>query len=135
MKKKVYQELAARVNAIQNCIKTGNTEWYDKHEEIVDRIIKQYMPHGSGIDGEYSIDYNDYEKLVIHSSFHRMDKNGMYIEWIDFRVVVLPSLMFGININIHGAFGKHQDLKNEYLHEIFDHALNEEVNEDILRNE
>jgi len=64
-------------------------------------------------------------KLVIDSSFHTMNENGFYDGWIDFSIIITPSLAHGLNIDIKGKFGKkHQDLK-DYLADLYYSALTE----------
>ena len=124
---KTYQRLSRWIQAKKNCEESGNSEWYDNHSMVIDHIVRNYLPSGSGIDSGCTIDTDKHEKLVIYSSYHTMDENGFYGEWIDFRVVVTPSLSREIDLNIIGNFGKHQHLK-DYLYDTFDYALCEKVN-------
>lgn len=127
MEKRVYQQLAQAVGAWRNCVKSGNEVWRERWQERIDQLIGN-LPHGSGVDGETSFDYDTSkeDKLVIRSSFHFMNDNGMYDGWADFSLVITPSLQFGMSLHVGGAFPKrHQDVK-DYLHETFSYALNEE---------
>ena len=125
MERKIYQELASKINAMANCEKSGNTEWYDKHEDAIQEIIEN-LPHGSGIDGTTSLDFDatTENKIVIRSEYHTMNEHGYYGRWISFTLTIKPSLQFGIDLKVTGNFGKHQNLK-DYLYEVFDNALNE----------
>lgn len=123
---KLYKQLSSTINAIENCGKSGNEVWHDRHSARLQHLVDSHLPHGSGVDSGCTIDTEKFESLLIYSSFHVMDENGFYDGWIDFTVRVKPSLQFGIDLIIKGNFGKHQDLK-DYLHETFDFALNEEV--------
>jgi len=123
MKNQVYKEIAHKVTAMNNCIKSGNKEWEDKHyDRLID--IQGLLPSGSGIDAGTSVNYDHStsDKIVLDSAYHRMDENGYYDRWIDFKVTVKPSLQFDFDIKITGSFGKHQDLK-DYLYDIFDNSL------------
>ena len=125
---KNYQKLASCFNAYNNCVKSGNKEWEEKHSDTVESIIKN-LPHGSGIDGNTQFEWeksND-NKLVISSEYHVMDENGMYDGWINFTLTVTPSWN-DIDIAIKGNFGKHQELK-DYLFDTFYYALTEEIAE------
>lgn len=129
MGNKVYQKLALLAVARQNCVKSNNAEWQDKHEESIEKIINQYLPSGSGIDSGVKLDLensND-QKLVFNSSFHAMDENGYYDRWIDFTLTVKPSLSFGFTQDIKGKFGKYQDIK-EYLYDTFRESLDQLIN-------
>ena len=123
---KVYQQLSAKLGAMKNCIESGNDEWYNKHEDAVDGIVHVYLPSGSGVDSGCEIDKDHHEKLIINSSYHVMNENGMYDGWIDFRVTVYPSLQFGFRLQIVGNFGKHQDIK-DYLYDLFNEALDLDI--------
>ena len=130
MEKKVYQQLASSFNAMQNCEKSGNNEWYYKHEDTIHDIEKNNLPSGSGIDSgtQFDFDKSTDNKLVLNSSYHCMDEFGYYDGWIDFTVTVKPSLIHGLDINISGRFsdrnGKYADLK-DYLLDTFYTALTE----------
>ncbi len=110
MKTQVYKELSSRIKARQNCIDSGNDKWYDNHGTVLDHLVNNYLPSGSGIDSGCTIDNQKSDNLIIYSSFHKMDDNGMYDGWIDFTVRVKPSLIFGTTLTITGNFGKHQDI-------------------------
>jgi hypothetical protein len=128
MEKKVYQVLAYSFVAWQNCVKSGNKEWEDKHEETIKGIIDS-LPHGSGIDGTTSFDFDESreEKLVINSSYHSMNDDGYYDGWTDIKLVITPSLAFGFNLKVTGSFPRRYSDTKDYLHETFSYALSEEV--------
>lgn len=130
--KPVYQILAQKINAMQNCDKANNMEWHEKHRECIEELIKDWFPHGSGIDGDHGeFDYSkcDDKKLVFYSQYHFMDENGFYDGWYDFKVVVESSLMFGFNVRIVIGRRMRNHGVGEYLgdmyHETF-HAMLEE---------
>jgi hypothetical protein len=127
MRTQVYKEFASRINALVNCDKSGNHEWADRHSEAI-RMLLGVMPSGGGIDSGVRLDHDKTtgEKLVFSSSYHLMDESGYYVRWIDFQVIVTPSLQFGFNVNVRGNFGRDQDTKN-YLIELFDEHLRQEI--------
>jgi hypothetical protein len=120
MNRPLYKILASTIDAFHRCEKTGNTEWRENHYRTIQRIQDNYLPSGSGIDSGCQIDVEKStgEKLVIKSSYHTMNENGYYGRWIDFTVTVKASLQFGLDMQIKGAFGHDQDLK-DYLHDVF----------------
>lgn len=122
-KRPIYRELASTIDARLNCIKSNNTEWKERHEEKINRIIDD-LPHGSGIDGTTRLDFerSTGERIVITSEYHAMTETGMYDRWIDFRITLTASLRFGMDMVIAGNFGKYQDVK-EYLYDVFGEAL------------
>lgn len=126
--KTIAQGIATRVEARLHCIETGSYRWAGRHEEEIERLV-DLLPSGSGIDSGNEIDYDKSRgnKLVINSGYHIMDEMGGYTDWIDYRVVVTPSLINGILVNIIGQFSGHAntyDLK-DYLHELYYHTLNQ----------
>jgi hypothetical protein len=126
MKRKLYQEIASRIVAIQNCIKTNNKEWELNHAEVLEKLIDE-LPHGSGINGKTEIDEersND-KKIIIYSYYDFMNENGMYDGGTNFEIIVSPSFD-DINLKINGRFGKYQDVK-DYLYDVFYNALIEEI--------
>ena len=55
----------------------------------LDNNKKGMLPHGSGIDSDYTIEENkDKTKYIIYNSFHYMDEYGYYRGWIDFKLTV-----------------------------------------------
>jgi hypothetical protein len=108
----------------------GNMEWQSNHTEEIERLVKEYLPSGSGIDSGNKFDFDDStgEKLVFNSSFHVMNENGCYDGWIDYQVVVKGDLQFDIDMKIKGRFGDNQDLK-DYLYDTYNLALMSPVSE------
>jgi hypothetical protein len=127
MERKLYQELASSFIAYNNCVASNNTEWQEKHYEVIQNLISK-LPHGSGIDGKTELNFEKSKsnKLIINSEFHVMDENGFYEGWINFSLIITPSWN-GIDISIKGNFGKHQELK-DYLVEIFGYELEKVIN-------
>lgn len=130
MKMKVYEKIAQLVNAVKNCDAKKDNLWASKHEDDIKFIVRRYLPSGSGIDNGVKFDFahSTDEKLVFNSSFHKMDENGFYDGWIDFIVVVKPSLQFGISLTVTGQFGKRQDIK-DMIHHVFNDSLETVISE------
>jgi len=126
MKTKLYKEIASRLKAIDNCVKTKNTEWRDNHTQWIEELVKNYMPSGSGIDcgTKINIAKSNSEKLVFYFEYHHMNDVGMYDGWTDHTLIVKPSLCFDIDIKISG---KNRDDIKDYLYEIYDYALRQEI--------
>jgi hypothetical protein len=126
MNNKLYKHLSGILQAYQNCIKTNNKIWEDKHEQKLNELVKNEMPHGSGIDCgmELDLEKSNPNKLVFNFSFHFMDENGMYDGWIDYKLIVIPDLYNDFYTNITGR--NKREIK-DYLYEIFDYALRQEI--------
>jgi len=128
---KVYQKLASTLNALNNCRKDKNDIWYDRHGEKIEYIIKNYLPHGSGIDGKTEIDYkkSNENKIVINSEYHCMDENGYYAGWVSFVIKITADLSFGYDLLITGNFGKYRHVK-EYLYDLYYYHLSQNFNQE-----
>lgn len=117
----LYREISSLVNAVDNCIKRGTPEWEIKHSETIEKLIKQFLPSGAGIDNGVRLDGTSKpEKLVFTFGYHHMNENGMYDGWTDHKCVVRPSLQFGIVIDITG---KDRNGVKEYLYQTFEYCL------------
>jgi hypothetical protein len=119
MERKLYQHIAVRLEAMQSC----SDEWKDKHTDSIESLVLGYMPSGSGIDAGTKLSFEDStpNKLVFVFSYHHMDSNGYYDGWTDYKLIVTPSLSFGMDMRITGR--DRNDVK-EYLYQTFEYALN-----------
>ena len=122
--KTVASEIYSRLMAIENCKKSSNSEWLDKHTEKLIELEKS-LPSGSGIDCGTKIDTRDLKanqfKLTV--SFHHMDENGFYDGWTDHVITVRPSFG-GLDLTISGK--NKNDIK-EYLLDTYYYALTKEI--------
>jgi hypothetical protein len=130
MKKPVYQHLSSLLNARDNCAAmlkrnaqdTNSANWFDRHEATAERLVKSFMPSGSGIDCGTKLlwDESTSEKLVFAFSYHHMNENGMYDGWTEHKAIVTPSLQFGYSLKITG---RDRNQIKEYLNETYSLAL------------
>ena len=122
----LYRELAALVEARQNCVKSGNTEWQDRHEARMLKLVNRLMPSGSGFDVGTSFDVgaSHPDKLVFMTEYHHMYDNGMYDGWTRHEVIVTPSLAHNYNLRITG---RDRNGIKDYIAEVFGYALEQEV--------
>jgi len=120
---RLYQKIASIIVAIENCKKSNNIEWQEKHTETL-RELEKELPHGSGIDCGTKIDLekSNQDKIILYFSYHTMNENGMYVGWAEHKVIIKPSLMFGFDLRITG---KKDNL--DYFHDVFSFALNSEI--------
>ena len=125
MNNKLYKHIAGTLQAYQRCIETNNITWKDKHEEKLNKLVDQ-LPSGSGIDAGIELDFekSNPNKLIFNFSFHFMDENGMYDGWIDYKLIVIPDLYNDFYLNITG---RNRNQIKDYLYEIFDYALRQEI--------
>lgn len=122
MERKLYQRLATIIQARENCRKSGNTEWFDRHEQRAEHLCKTEMPSGSGFDSGTRIDFDasSADKLVFDTAYHHMNDNGMYDGWTTHRVIVRPSLASGYYLRITGS---NRNEFKDYAHDTFAHCL------------
>lgn len=101
--KTLISEIAARCEQRHNCIMAGNKEWQEKSEAIL-KNLAEYLPHGSGFDSGTKIDMDGSgaDKVILETSFHHMDENGMYSGWTEHVVTVRGSLAHGFSLKIGG---------------------------------
>jgi hypothetical protein len=123
---KLYRQLASLVAARLNCMASGNDEWRDKHESEIERLTKEHLPSGSGFDNGTTVDLEQSKpnKLVLQTAFHHMDENGYYDGWTDHTVTVTADLQFGFDLKLNG---RNRNDINEYIGEVFNLVLDEEV--------
>jgi hypothetical protein len=128
MLKTVASQISSRLVAIENCEKSNNQEWKLRHAEEIKKLVDS-LPHGSGIDGKTELDFSRStpEKLVLTGSYHSMNDGGYYDGWTDFTLTVTPSLAYGFNLKVSGAFPRRYAETREYLAEVFQEALGTEV--------
>ena len=104
--------------------KSGTKDKYDLHIENGLEIFNSLLPSGSGFDSGSSIDIDKSKpdnKIIIFTGFHHMTEYGYYNGWTEHQVNVYPSFN-GFNLRITGP--NRNEIK-DYMHDIFDSALNE----------
>jgi len=122
----VYKAIAGLVDARNRCVRMDNGNWQANHEQTLFEIETHHLPHGSGFDMGTTIDLekSNHQKIILYSHYHKMDENGMYDRWIDFRVIVTPNLQFDFDLKFVGNFRRDQDLR-EYFYSEFSYRLSE----------
>lgn len=119
---KLYQKLAQLIQARANCNNVCNQEWFHKHEDRIEELVKEHMPAGGGFDSGTHIDFikSTSESLVFTTAFHHMNEIGYYDGWTEHTVKVTPSLQWGFELKISGR--NRNDIK-DYMHEVFNTTL------------
>lgn len=56
----------------------------------VQKEVEAFLPHGSGFDAPWKIEFPPYDGVAMQasSSYHLMDDNGGYACWLDFTVTL-----------------------------------------------
>lgn len=98
----VYRRIAQALLGREGCLEHPDPfqtrdEWLERHEDKIQKLVKEYLPSGSGFDAgtQINLEESTSDKLVFYTSFHHMDENGMYDGWIDLRVTVIADLACG----------------------------------------
>lgn len=129
----LYRALAQLMRSVRNCQESdeimrdsdGNA-WEDVHVIKACDLAEAYLPSGSGFDSGSLIDEikSRPDRLVLQTAFHHMTEHGMYDGWTEHEVIVTPSLEDQFNLRVTG---KNRNNIKSYIHEIFGHALRDEV--------
>lgn len=88
----------------------------------IEENLKEFLPHGSGIDLDWDIeDKGKYYKCI--NSYHYMDEYGYYDGWIDFSVIIPkkdPS-KFKVHLHTNGAgwYRAYKCMLLNYFYDIF----------------
>lgn len=124
----VYRELASAFEAYQNCIASGNDVWRDRHEDKVNLLCEDYLPHGSGFDSGTTFDWEQsrVNRIILHTEYHHMDECGGYDGWSEHDVIVTPG-WYGPELRITG---RDRDGIKDYMYDVFRDCLEEEVRND-----
>lgn len=61
---------------------------YEEQKEKIESILRETLPHGSGIDAKWEFSFNAYNRVFCRNSFHKMDDNGYYAGWDDFTLTI-----------------------------------------------
>lgn len=72
--------------------------------------IAQKLPHGSGIDGDWTIEEKG-NKIYAYNSYHCMDEYGGYCGWQDFYIVMTKNNPKNFKLHFQG----NQYLAQKYM--------------------
>lgn len=126
---KLYQELASYIDARLTCLKrylppqhSAAPPWSVRHEQRIDKLVYDHMPNGAGVDSGVSIclESSTGESLVFIVPYHTMNEQGVYDEWVTFKVTVTASLMSGLNLEIEADV---HDSESEPTLDLEDHIV------------
>lgn len=91
-------------------------------QEILDTI-----PHGSGIDDTWRIEYKRRGRVCLTNSYHCMDSYGFYDGWADFSIVADVGQPHDFRLVFHGRSAQYLNRKHmlrDYLEDMFAEWLN-----------
>lgn len=107
-------------------VKRNNPEWFDKHSERIEQLVRNYLPSGSGFDNGTTLDLNasHADKLVFCTAYHHMVE-GYYDGWTEHTVTVTPAFNH-FHLRVSGR--NRNDIK-DYIADVFGCALQTELQE------
>ena len=123
----LYQWLATTVEHNANCVKANNQRWQDITESRIESAIRNLMPSGSGFDCDTKFDLGANRGkpyLRFATEFHHMNGVGYYDGWTQHVITVKPCLAHGFTMSISG---RNRDQIKDYIYEVFDSTLRQEV--------
>lgn len=127
MKRPLYRHIASRLQAMENCQQANNLEWLGRHGDVLEKLCRDYLPRGSGIDAGTTLDNISHAgRLVFNTSYHHMNEHGYYDGWTEHTVIVTPSLLNEFDLRITGR--DRNDIK-DYLYDVFAEVLMQEIDD------
>ena len=135
-KLKLYQKIIQTRKALEACEKAGNIKAYNSHCETLQGIHKNYLPSGSGFDGQITIEEATDKKLVIRFDWHILNDNGYYDGWLDLLLIVTPNLSSDFDMKIKWYTNgndkrkveKYKPLIEDFLYDEWYYVLTQEIN-------
>ncbi len=126
----LYSQFSQLLAAVNNCQISGAEHYETIHEQSIDMLISECLPHGSGIDSDIEFDYSEStpEKLVFCFQFHHMNEDGFYTHWSAWKMTITPSLQWGKTIDITSTTEEQSEEQSDdgivdFLHDTFNLAL------------
>ena len=122
MKRTIVEAIASRLQAWENC----QYPWRRIHTEKIEELVKEFLPSGAGCDNGTQFDFckSTPERLILYVDFHHMSEGGMYDGWTHHTIVVRPSFVYKVDIQIGG---KDRNGVKEYLDDTMRIALTQEI--------
>ena len=126
MSQPLYAVIAAKVSAIESCMKNNNVQHKTQHENDINALVKEYMPSGGGFNYPVDVVWEDTksERLVFETKFDHMNEYGFYVGTTPHKITVTPSLAFDVNIKVSG---QNQKGAKEQITDAFLEALKQPV--------
>lgn len=122
---KIYQRIASTLTARQISGEKLKIEWFDKHTETIENIVKKHFPSGSGFDNgtAFNFEKSTPNRLVFDTGFHHM-RDGYYTAWTTHQIIITPDLATDFDMRVTG---KNLHGIKDYIAECFTGALDREV--------
>lgn len=90
---------------------------------------RTHLPHGSGIDADYSVEEKD-SKYIVENEYHCMDEYGGYDGWIPFQLIIPKNdptnfKLHFTNLNSAGWYRVYKYQLRPYLEDLYAMTLTE----------
>ena len=110
-------------------------EAYNTHYKTLQDIHKDYLPSGSGFDGQITIEDANDKKLTIKFDWHLMTDDGYYDGWLDLLLIVTPNLANDFDMKIKWytngnekrKVGRYKPVIEEFLYDEWYYILTQEI--------
>jgi len=123
--KTMAAEFVSCKTALENCIKSGNTEWEVRWYERLNKLV-ELIPSGSGIDtgprSHSSVEIKP-DAIRFDIEYHHMNDAGVYDGWTEHSVTVRPAFD-DIDVRISG---RDRNQIKDHIHEVMYHAFTRRV--------
>ena len=132
---KLYQKIIQTTKALESCEEKGMIDAYDNHYKTLQNIHKNYLPSGSGFDGEMNIESATDSKLIIRFDWHILNDNGYYDGWLDLLLIMTPNLSNNFDMKIKWYTNgndkrkveKYKSLIEDFLYDEWYYILTQEI--------
>lgn len=94
--------------------------------EAIKDWLKRVLPHGSGIDCDWSFDYQQNSKILASNAYHCMNENGFYCGYADFTVKIDLTKLLHFTLHFNGNSSAKLNTRymlRDYLEETICYAL------------
>lgn len=91
----------------------------DYQAKIIE-LIEETIPHGSGIDGKWVIEFNQSLSIICRNDIHKMDQNGYYCGWSPLQVNIDP---FSFEWKVVRCPKDYRDYIDETIYHWFSNSL------------
>lgn len=118
--KPLYMMVAIALEAKANCEHHAlDNGWLQRWQYVAETFAAYNMPSGSGFDTTPTVTGRTDGGFQVAGSYHKMDQNGSYCGWLDYRIIVRPDFINGFSLKIIGGDSSFKD----YAAECFSHCL------------
>lgn len=118
----IAERIANLLQARVNCVKHDHPEWYVRHTDRLEWLVRETMPSGGGFDygTTLDLDRSTPDRLVFQTSFHHMDEMGGYDGWTQHTITARPSFVHRVALTISG---RDRNQIKDMIADSFSHTL------------